>query len=204
MTPEQKARQNIDHLLELVDLRGVCYVTNSVRNLTKTSPKIIEEYAGDSEARGRSGVLAYWITVAEAHFRRWERSGDPGAAAAARKLYDQILEVRANDAISLRATALLAEDLGDPQRAIACWRILANGSKAGTHVWYESKFRLISLLAQIDGVRARAVMDQHKALNPSLGPEPWASRFKALDGRIPTAQTPDPASEQTREGEADG
>ena len=67
-------------------------------------------------------------------------------------------------------------------------RILAAGSPAGTHRWYEAKFRLITLLAEIDPARARGVMDQHKGLNPNLGPEPWASRFAALDARIPPAQ----------------
>ena len=84
----------------------------------------------------------------------------------------------------LRAAAGLAERFGKTDRALACWRLLAAGSEAGTEPWYEAKFHLISLLAEVDPVRARLVMDQYKQLNPEYGPQPWAARLLGLDRRI--------------------
>jgi hypothetical protein len=43
------------------------------------------------------------------------------------------------------------------------------------------------LLADLDPARARAVLDQHKQLNPDYGPDPWGVRLEQLDGRLPRA-----------------
>jgi hypothetical protein len=160
--------------------------------------RIVDEFSSDPGAIRRPGVLAYYVTLAEARFVLWERSPSSSRARSALELYLQVLEVRPHDAGSLRAAGLLSEHVGEPQRALEYWRLLAAGSPPGTHRWYEAKFRLITLLAEIDPARARAVMDQHKGLDPSLGPEPWASRFTALDERIP------PAPGQPIEGDGDG
>ena len=42
----------------------------------------------------------------------------------------------------------------------------------------------IRVLAQVDGRRARAVLDQHRVLYPDLGPEPWGTELQQLDASL--------------------
>ncbi len=148
---------------------------------------ILEEFADRPELHLQEGMLAYHATVAEALTALWQRSGDPRQADDALELHEKVLQVRPNDAASLRSAATLSESLGRAARAVECWRTLVAGSTAGTPEWFDARFHLISLLAESDPARARTVMDQHKQLNPGYGPEPWASRYEALDRRIPPA-----------------
>ena len=58
------------------------------------------------------------------------------------------------------------------------------GSAGGSDAWFEARYELIRLLAETDADRARLVMRQHKALNPSYGPEPWGVKLRVLDLRL--------------------
>ena len=149
-----------------------------------TGQRILSEFEGSVEALDRPSVLAYYLAVADGMTQQWQRRGQAEDAQRALALYEVVLGVRPRDAIVLRAAAGLAERLGKTDRALACWRLLAAGSEAGTEPWYEAKFHLISLLAEVDPVRARLVMNQYKQLNPEYGPQPWAARLLALDRRI--------------------
>ncbi len=146
--------------------------------------RILSEFEGSAGALDRPSVLAYYVAVADALTQQWQRRGQAVSAQRALELYEAVLAVRPRDATVLRAAAGLAERLGKTDRALACWRLLIAGSEAATDPWYEAKFHLISLLAEVDPVRARLVMDQHKQLNPEYGPQPWAARLLALDRRI--------------------
>ncbi len=158
-----------------------------------TGQRILSEFEGSVEALGRPSVLAYYLAVADALTQQWQRRGQADSAQRALALYEAVLAVRPRDAAVLRAAAGLAERLGQTDRALACWRLLVAGSEAGTEPWYEAKFHLISLLAEVDPVRARLVMDQYKQLNPEYGPQPWAARLLALDRRIGRSELDDGA-----------
>ena len=151
--------------------------------------RILGEFAENPEALQRRDVVAYHAAVADALMLIWERSGDPDHARAALELYETLLKARPTEAGFLRAAALLSAKQGKLDRALECWRTLVAGSAVGTQRWFEAKFHLISLLADTDPARARAVMDQHKQLTPTYGPEPWGSRLRALDLRIGPADT---------------
>ncbi len=150
--------------------------------------RVVSEFEGDPEALRRPRVLAAHAALAEALLEAGE--GDSASDAEALALYERLLDVRPADAGFLRGTAILSERLGRTDQAISCWRTLVAGTPATDTLWYEAKFRLISLLAETDPARARAVMDQHKQLNPGYGPEPWASRLSELDRRIPAEAAP--------------
>ena len=152
--------------------------------VVRAGQRILSEFEGSVEALDRPSVLAYYLAVADGLTQQWQRRGQADNAERALALYEAVLAVRPRDAIVLRATAGLAERFGNTDRALACWRLLVAGSEAGTEPWYEAKFHLISLLADVDPIRARLVMDQYKQLNPEYGPQPWAARLLALDRRI--------------------
>ncbi|MHC4079904.1 MAG: hypothetical protein ACYS15_01510 [Planctomycetota bacterium] len=160
--------------------------------------RILREFEGQPDALTRRRVIVYHATVAEALAVEAERGDNSEQARQALGLYETLLSVAPTDARFLRAAALLSERLDEMERALGCWRTLVAGSAVGTEAWFEARFHVITLLAEIDPIRARAVMDQHKQLNPDYGPEPWASRLRQLDLRIPGVTEAEP----TREGTA--
>ena len=166
--------------------REAVYVDMVIRH----GRRILSEYLDDPEALTRARVLAYHSTVAEALLERAETTGDRGQAAEALGVYELLLSAAPMDTRFLRATAVLSQRLGKVDQALSCWRTLVAGSPAQGQGWYEAKLNLITLLAEVEPARARAVMDQHKQLNPEYGPEPWASRFQELDKRIPGSSAP--------------
>ncbi len=167
---------------------GPIVQTAELQLVVRYGRRLIKELAEGSTSQPAAGVLGYSKSVAEALMLLWQRDGDPGKAQAAVELYESVLQARPTDAKSLRATAFLSEAVGRPARAMECWRKLAAGYSVGAPNWYEARFHLITLLAELDPPRARAVIRQHKKLNPSWGPEPWASRFEALQRRIGPAE----------------
>ena len=157
----------------------------SLQLVIRHGRRVVSEFADDSDALKRPRVLATHAAVAEALMQAGRRN--PALEQQALELYEKLVTERPRDAAFLRATAMLSERLNKPDQALSCWRKLVAGTTVGEPLWYEAKFRLIDLLAETDPPRARSIMDQHKQLNPGYGPEPWASRLRELDGRIPEA-----------------
>jgi hypothetical protein len=117
-------------------------------------------------------------------------TGETERAQAALFLYDKLLQRRPNNAAFMRAAALLSEKVDQQQKALDHWRRLVAGSELNSDGWYEAKFHQIQLLAKLDPPRAREVMNQHKQLNPDLGPVPWGPKLKGLDEQIPAKPEP--------------
>jgi hypothetical protein len=172
----------------------------------QSGSRVLEEYEDDADALRQPTVIASFAVVAEAAMEVWERSGDADTGRRALSLFEKLLQVRPNNAAFLRSTALLCERLDRRDRALECWRTLVAGTSSSSEAWFEAKFHLIDLLARIDPARARAVMDQHKQLNPDYGPDPWGARLKALDldPRLAPAGADDhpEAGDQSPAGEA--
>ena len=95
-----------------------------------------------------------------------------------------LLQHQSSNGRFLRAAGELSEAVGDDDTALSCWRRLVSGSRAGTERWFEARYRVLTLLSEIDPDRAREVMRQHKILQPDYGPDPWGARLKALDIRL--------------------
>jgi tetratricopeptide (TPR) repeat protein len=131
------------------------------------------------------GAMGYHVAVAEASMALWEQSGEAERGRAALFLFERLLTKRPQSASFLYSAAVLAERLGDQDKALDWWRRLAAGTPADTERWYEAKFHLIQILANTDPKRARQVMNQHKQLHPEYGPDPWGARLKGLDMQIP-------------------
>jgi len=159
--------------------------------------RVLEEFKDRPDALSQTRILAWHAAVAEAMLRDWQRAGDPGRGAQALALYERLLTAVPTDARFLHSTATLAQALSKNRLALSCWRTLAAGTPPQTDRWYEARFHQISLLADIDPARARAVMDQHRQLNPDYGPDPWGVRLEQLDVRLPRA--PNDGQAQGRE-----
>ncbi|MCA9296965.1 MAG: hypothetical protein KC983_10615, partial [Phycisphaerales bacterium] len=153
----------------------------------------LDEYADDDEALTQPSVMGWHAALGEVMMSSLARTKDDAIAQQAQALYERMLAVQPNNATSLRAMALLADELGEPERALEEWRRLLAGLPPGTDRWFEARFRSLQILATLDPAHARDVMAQHRQLYPEYGPNPWGARLRVLDDRLhdatPTADT---------------
>jgi hypothetical protein len=86
-------------------------------------------------------------------------------------------------------------------------RALVGGLPARTNPWFEAKVDQMRVLAKLDPVRARTVIDQYRTLYPDLGPEPWRTRIAEIDATVPKStggsRATMPDATVTPEGDAD-
>jgi hypothetical protein len=162
----------------------------AIERVARYGGRVLYEFGDAPDALDKSGAMAYYTAVADATFALWRKTGEIERARAALFLYDKLLQRRPNSAAFLRAAALLAERVGQEPKALDHWRRLVAGSEIHSEGWFEAKFHQIQLLAKLDPPRARAVMDQHKQLNPDFGPPPWGPKLKGLDEQIATSPAP--------------
>lgn len=92
-----------------------------------------------------------------------------------------------NDMTLVDLLASLAERHGDDDLALECLRSLLASHAPGDPPWFDARLRQVRILARVDPARARAVLDQHRALVPEWGPPPWGSELRALDRMVPPA-----------------
>lgn len=162
--------------------------------VAKHGGRVLREYAGNAAVFDQPNVLAFHAAVADASFRLWEQTGDAERGRAGVYLYEMLVAARPQNRAFLVAAATLNERLGSKDKALDYWRRLAAGTPAGTEPWFEAKLHVMQLLAAIDQVRARQVMDQHKLMYPEYGPDPWGPMLRGLDAQIPVSQPREHAS----------
>ncbi len=144
---------------------------------------------GIALARGRPAdstlmedPIAYSVasSSAAAGSTLWDQARDSDARDHAIRLDKRILDERPADAAALRRLARLADAAGQPTTALDAWRRLLVGTPRDTLPWFEARYHSARLLLAIDPSRAATVLQQHRALYPAYGPEPWGSKLKAL------------------------
>jgi hypothetical protein len=138
------------------------------------------------EQAGIESVVALTLAAARESIAEAPASPDAALVARMRPLADALLAKRPKDAATLETLADLALAAGDRPRAAEVLRSLVAGSPAGSERWFRAKTLLIETLAMIDPARARAVLAQHVALQPSYGPEPWGERLRAVERTLGT------------------
>ncbi len=112
-------------------------------------------------------------------------NADREEAARGLALADLLLERRPGDGTLLRSGAMLAETAGDDARAAELLRTLVGGLPTRTEPWFQAKVDQMRVLARFAPERARAVIAQHRALYPELGPEPHRTRILEIERTLP-------------------
>ena len=97
---------------------------------------------------------------------------------------ERLLSAGVRTAGVLRRHAVMSESAGNRDEALASWRELVQALPRGVEGWYEARYESIRLLAEKDPAAAREVMDQHKALEPAMGPGTWGEKFRELDAKL--------------------
>ncbi|MDX2114952.1 MAG: hypothetical protein SFZ24_04925 [Planctomycetota bacterium] len=131
----------------------------------------------------RTASILAAIAQANAHLFRAEQ--DDYAGREALEQYLSLLSAHPRNAQLLREHALLAEERGLHERAHESWRTLAAGLEDRSDAWFEARVRSIETLARFDPEAARAALEQHRVLFPTLGPTPWGERLLSLQLALP-------------------
>ena len=110
------------------------------------------------------------------------RAGD---AAAARALYEEVLETDRASAEALRGAARAAAAQGDRAHALAYWRRVLDASPPGGTAWYEARVAQVTLLAE-DGQKAQAceLLRAARGRATSAGGDQLEARLKEMEPRV--------------------
>jgi tetratricopeptide (TPR) repeat protein len=110
------------------------------------------------------------------------RAGD---AAAARRLYEEVLARDGSSAEALRGAARAAAALGERERALAYWRTILDASPQGGTAWYEARLAQVTLLTE-DGRRAQAceLLRAARGRATSAGGDQMEARLRAMEPEV--------------------
>lgn len=122
--------------------------------------------------------------VADVAATLWRQTADEEMRDTAIETDARMIDAGRASAPALLRFAELAEAAGEYERALGAWRRLLTGLDASSPDWFRARHESIRLLMRSDPQRAAMAMDQHKAMHPNFGPEPWGERLRELDGRL--------------------
>ena len=124
------------------------------------------------------------LAVAQAGSNTNEIHLSPSTAAESLRIARLLVSAFPQNARILKLNSVLETKIGDKKIALQHWRALAARSKRGGMDWLEARFHIISSLALQKPRDALAVLDQHQALYPSYGADPFGSQLKQLHLRL--------------------
>lgn len=130
--------------------------------------------------------------TAESARALWSAREDTAARDEAIRLDRRSIELGTASEATYRRLARLAEQAGDVPGATDAWVRLMRALPQGDPGWFEARHESIRLLLAHDPDRARDAMEQLITLYPSLGPEPWAARFRQYATQL-GLKIPEPA-----------
>lgn len=162
------------------------------RAVVKVGERLIAQLSETAPGATSEATLAVCNTVAEAAVAVWNADKDAAARDLALRLDKRLLDAGKPTERTYRRMADLAEGAGDAAGALQAWRGLLNGLPAGSEEWFEARYHTLRLLAEADPAAARTVLEQHRALYPSYGPEPWGVKLAELDARLNGGQPAQP------------
>jgi hypothetical protein len=166
----------------------------AARLMTVYGVRLIDRLGSPSAALAEPAGVGLYSAVAGAAFERWKATGEIAARDLAVRLDKELLLRSPRLEPALRRLGVTAEAAGDAGVALSCWRTLLEATPVQTPGWWEATYQTIRVMALVDAARARAALEDHRALHPDLGPEEWRGRFQDLDSRLPKPAPADGAS----------
>lgn len=153
------------------------------RALLRAATPLLEEptrHGAEEEALAPVAAAA-----AEAAFFLWRRdSEDSALLEQAWRTNERVMALLPREKEALRRRGKLAMARGDAAAALEAWRTLSAALPQDDEVWFEARLGVVEALERLDGARARAVLAQHLAMHPELGPPSLRSRFEAAAERL--------------------
>lgn len=142
---------------------------------------------GDPPEQADFTVSGNWTVarlLAIAEHRAYEANGSLETRDRALELYALLAQFQGKDEVILEGLAALSEEADLHEQALEVLRTLVAGTQTGSDTWYRRKADLVRVLSVVDPERARAVLDQHAALHPDYGPDPWGPAMRQMHVRL--------------------
>jgi tetratricopeptide (TPR) repeat protein len=158
--------------------------------------RVLAQFEPVEQHKNDPAVTGVINSVAAAATAVWEAEADAGMRAIAVDMDRRLVSLGKQSAVSLHRLARNAESAGDLETALQSWNTLMAGLQTGSDGWFEARVQSIRVLARVDPGRARAVLDQHRVLYPSLAPEPWGEELRGLESQL-SGVRPSPEPGQT-------
>ena len=133
-----------------------------------------------AELLGRSDLLAVAVNLGTAHRAMFRRTNETVHAERAILWFMRALERRPDDRGLLESAAELSASLDERERTIDLWRRILRRADRSSPLWWKAKVGQIEAVAETDPAQASRILEQVRALEPGLGPEPWRTRLLEL------------------------
>jgi hypothetical protein len=143
-----------------------------------------ERSAGSAPAGEVAARLTISSGVAEAAWWLFEATGAERQRNLAMRLDAIVLQTQPGNAASLGRLGAGSMLTGDFLAALRCFATLSEAQASGTPEWFAWRSQWLIALSKLDRSKARAALDQHRALYPELGPEPWRTKLQELDASL--------------------
>ncbi|MCW5753585.1 MAG: hypothetical protein KIT24_02615 [Phycisphaeraceae bacterium] len=156
----------------------------SARTLLRHGLRLADTIGVKPGALQQAAIQSVFHRTAEAAAVVWTLEQDLLARDTGLRLDRMLLEAGVRSQAVLRRHAELAEAAGDDEGALDSWRHLLSALPQGSDAWYEARYHSARLLALRDPERGLEVLDQHAALHPQYGPEPWGQRLRMLHAEV--------------------
>jgi len=136
------------------------------------------------DAFKKDGQFSVATKAIENGYLLWKEHADTASGQAALEVSRRILLTHENNRVLLRLSALLEEGVGNKETALQHWRTLSKGTEKGSSSWFESRYKVISLLLNTKPSEAHKLLLQHHVLYPAYATPPLDSKFKELEEKL--------------------
>ncbi len=155
-------------------------------NVILLGSRIIEKLGPAEKALADPGAVTLYATVSEAAAKQFAESGDAASRAISIRLDRDVLQAQP------RAEAPFVAWPQTPRRPATQGPRWSAGSRSrlGSRpdpTVVRGALQLHQIAACCRSGEGRRRIRQHKALYPVLAPEPWTTKFEALQSRLPAA-----------------
>ncbi|MDA0803602.1 MAG: hypothetical protein O2819_07610 [Planctomycetota bacterium] len=167
-------------LARTIYLRSIDSVVAGGGTLNGSVARVASQCARELLTDARGGDARATLRACELLLAVGDRDGLTDAAAA----FDALPEADARAPATLLMRGRVSLALGNADHAKAAFTAAMTGARQGDLTWYEAKVQLVGVLEGSDPEAARSLLKQHKALDPSWGPEPAGSVLRDAARRL--------------------
>ncbi len=157
----------------------------AARRVVELGARVIKSLGSSPEVLTNPTHAGVHATVAAAAMFVWSRTSDRTMLDLEGAIDKALLAATPPTAPLLRRHAQGSEARGETESALDAWRRLLAGLPEADTGWFEARYESLRLLAITDPAKARQALDQHKVMHPTLGPDPWGEKLRALDQSVP-------------------
>jgi len=155
---------------------------DAARETVRSGARLLSEM--NDKRRDSDETVAILALVSDAAHDLWSMTDERDDLRVALTLHDRLLEERPGSPRALKRAATLQEADNRLSEALDSWRTLSSGLASGSADWFEARYNVIRLLAEVAPDRARTVLQQHLTLHPTGGPSPWNDRIMSVARRL--------------------